>query len=288
MDTVFILCNIWVITTTFITQLNIAAMTTPTPRQLLLKLLGSRADEELDVTAAIRAGALFNISENNTRVALTRLQAAGFLETVARGAYRLGVNGQALANEVGVWRTVEQTLCHWEGGWVAVLTSPLKRSDKKAIRTRERAFAMLGIQELENGLFVRPDNFIDAVPSIRERLHRFGLESQAPVFLAMHFDQTRDRKARLLWDTGNIEQTYQNNIHALERSLSRLNQLSLADSARETYILGDQAIRCLVFDPLLPSPLVNESKRRALRELMQTYDKIGHEIWKQFLDSNEN
>ena len=72
----------------------------PTPRQLLLKLLGSEKDEELDAAGAIRACALFGISANNARVALVRLQTSGLIEAVGRGSYRLGTDGLALAQEV--------------------------------------------------------------------------------------------------------------------------------------------------------------------------------------------
>lgn len=258
---------------------------TPTPRQLLLKLLGTGKDEALDAASAVRAGALFGISTNNTRVALARLQAAGLIETVARGAYRLGTDGQALALEVSAWRTAEQSLCTWNGGWVAVLTSAQGRSDRKELRARERALAFLGMHELDDGLYVRPDNFAGGVHYVRSRLLGLGLEAQVPVFKATHFDDEREAKARQLWNAQGLEQAYQEGQKQLEDSLSRLRKMPSEDAAREAYFLGDLAIRRLVFDPLLPAPLVSVANRQAYREAVNHYDAVGHQIWRDYLAS---
>lgn len=262
-----------------------AEQAAPTPRQLLLKLLGSGKDEELDAASAVRAGALFGISANNTRVALARLQAAGLIETVARGAYRLGADGQALAQEVSAWRNAEQSLRNWDGGWVTVSTSAQGRSDRKELRARQRALAFLGMRELEEGLHVRPDNFADGVPFVRARLLSLGLEAQVPVFLVTHLDAEREAKARGLWDSQQLEHTYRDGQRRIEDSLARLRDMSLDDAAREAYLLGDQAIRQLVFDPLLPAPLVSVASRQTFREAVKHYDGVGRQIWRDFLAS---
>lgn len=264
---------------------EIADSSTPTPRQLLLKLLGSGTDEELDAAAAVRACALFGISANNTRVALARLQSAGLIETAGRGAYRLGADGRALAGEVRAWRSAEQSLRSWDGGWVAVLTGSLGRSDRKELRARERALAMLGMQQLDEGLFVRPDNFADGVPFVRDRLVGLGLEPQVPVFLATQLDTGREEQARQLWDAQELEQTYQKGQRLMEDSIQRLRKLPLDQAALETYRLGDQMLRQLVFDPLLPSPLVKVALRQTFRDAMRHYDEVGHQVWKDFLTS---
>ncbi|MNP06225.1 hypothetical protein D3C76_981990 [compost metagenome] len=219
-------------------------------------------------------------------MALARLQAAGLIETVARGAYRLGADGQALAQEVGAWRTAEQSLRSWDGGWVTASTSAQGRSDRKELRARQRALAFLGMHELEEGLHVRPDNFADGVLFVRARLLSLGLEAQVPVFLATQFDDEREAKARGLWDSQQLERTYRDGQRRIEDSLGRLKEMPLEDAARETYFLGDQAIRQLVFDPLLPAPLVSVASRQTFREAVRHYDAVGHQIWRDYLASS--
>lgn len=258
----------------------------PTPRQLIMRLLSTAADKELDVAGAIRAGALFGISANNTRVALARLQASGLIETVARGAYTLGQAGQALGRNVYAWRDAEAQLRPWDGGWIATLTGNLGRRDRKALRARERAFALLGLRELEPGLWLRPDNLAGGVERTRERLQTLGLEACAAVFRLTDLDSEREQRARTLWQDEALEADYQRQQQILLDSLARLPSLPDDDAARESYLLGDNAIKRLVFDPLLPEPLVDTRCRRDFRDTMRQYEAAGQTAWRSVLEND--
>ena len=50
-------------------------------------------------------------------------------------------------------------------------------------------------------------------------------------------------------------------------------------------MLGNEAIRQLVFDPLLPDPLVDTQARRAFRQAVIDFDAAGHQIWQRLLSS---
>ncbi|MCP3982744.1 MAG: hypothetical protein GY723_00050 [bacterium] len=47
---------------------------------------------------------------------------------------------------------------------------------------------------------------------------------------------------------------------------------------------GGRIIRQLVFDPLLPKPLVDPESRRALVQAMRHYDQCGRRIWAAFME----
>ena len=90
----------------------------PNARKLLLKLLGSRDNIQMNASVAVRVGALFGISENNIRVTLTRLQSAQLISLVERGFYKLGDKGIRFANnkielcspgEASIWDAEEST-----------------------------------------------------------------------------------------------------------------------------------------------------------------------------------
>ena len=82
----------------------------PNARKLLLKLLGSRDNIQMNASVAVRVGALFGISENNIRVTLTRLQSAQLITLVERGFYKLGDKGIRFAKEIHQWREDEDGL----------------------------------------------------------------------------------------------------------------------------------------------------------------------------------
>ncbi len=262
---------------------TLAGLPLPSARQLLLRLLMAVDGGELDAAEAIRACALFDISTNNARVALTRLMAAGVIENTSRGAWCLRDGGGELARDVGAWRDAEARLRPWDGGWVAVLTHGVKRSDRTAMRNHERCLALVGLRPLDDGLFVRPDNFAGGVAFTRERLQALGLDPATPVFAAAEFDGPLDARARGLWDTRALERTYREGAEILAASLARCAALPLADAARESYLVGDQGIRDIIFDPMLPEPLVSVPARQAYIEAVRRYDETGRRIWRDYL-----
>jgi len=235
----------------------------PVARHLLMKLLGSRPGIKMDAASAVRVGALFGISENNIRVTLTRLQSAKLLKVVERGYYQLGKEGEQFAGEISSWHTAESRLCEWRGDWLTVLTTALAKSDRKATRAQDRALKLMGLKKLSA---------------------RLGLDKSAVVFNASDFADATEKKAAGLWQTKNLEASYEEGLIELARSRKRIEGLSLDDAAKEYYIVGDNALKRLVFDPLLPAPLVNVDLRRAFRAKVEEYDKAGAEVWYEFLN----
>ncbi len=252
------------------------------PKSLILNLLRV-ADGPLTSREAVGACALFGIRENSVRVSLVRLAAAGLIEAAGRGSYRLGPRASALAHDLAGWRTAEERLCDWDGGWLMVSTGGLGRSDRSALRQRERALALAGFQALEPTLYVRPDNLAGHAPVMRERLHKLGLDKGAPVFCARDLDAARDQTARQLWNGEQLSAQYRATRQRLETWMTEADELDTDVAARECYLLGHHAIRQLVFDPLLPEPLVDVAERRAFTAMVQTYDRVGHWIWRKLL-----
>jgi len=248
------------------------------PRPLILKLILGADDETLPARAAIACCALFGIHENSVRVALNRLAAAGMIEGFERGRYRLGPKAAALAGEVRTWRAAEARTRVWNGAWVAVHVGGLGRTDRAALRTRERAFELVGFRELEPDLVIRPDNLAGGVAGVRERLAK--LDVDAPVFLVSELDAERDARARTLWDGKALTRQYVATRERLDRWLDKADALSGEVAARESFLLGSAAIRTIVFDPLLPAPLVDTDARRALVQTVKRFDEYGHAIWR--------
>lgn len=164
-----------------------------------------------------------------------------------------------------------------------VSTGGLGRSDRVALRRRDRALALMGFKSLDSGLCVRPDNLKGHAAGVRERLHRLGLGQSVPVFTATDLDADLDARARSLWKGHAMTQGYIQSRQKLEEWLTRWQDLALEVAARESYLLGSEVIRQLVFDPLLPDPLVDGQARRAFAQSVLTFDQTGHDIWRRLL-----
>lgn len=257
----------------------------PGPKKLILNLLLATDQGALSTSEAVKAAQLFDISSTNVRVTLARLASSGHLDATSRGEYRLGRQGQVLAAVVSKWRHAEDELQEWQGEWIVAVTSGLPKSDRAAARVRQRAFGLMGFQDLGDGLMVRPDNLKAGIDTLRKKLADLGVGVEVPVFVVRKFDARREAKARSLWDGFGLVAAYKTERTKLSQWLKKQPKLSLDVAAREAFLVGDAAIHRLVFDPLLPSPLVDEDARRIFRQELIQFESVGRQIWRDFLAS---
>lgn len=260
----------------------------PSPRSLILNLLlgaDARRDDGLSVREILAACAVFGLPENAVRVALARAVAAELLVAPRRGHYRLGPEARPLAAAVGRWREASAQLVDWSGDWIGVHVGATGRSDRPALRARERAFGLLGLAEFERGLHLRPDNLAGGVAALRERLRSLlppGTES-GTVFVLGGLAPADAEHAASLWDGAALDAGYRDTTAQLTAWLESAQRLPLARAARESFVLGNDAIRRVVFDPLLPAPLVDAQARARFTATVARFDAAGRRIWRRFL-----
>ena len=255
------------------------------PKHLLLELLLASGDNPLPVSHAVAAGAVFGLSENHVRVTLARLAAQDMVLATERGTWRLGPAAQGLAQDVANWRRAAQRLRPWNGQYVAVHCGALARSDRAATQQRERALHLLGFAELQRDFYVRPDNIEPDIAAIRQRLHTLGLGPQAVVCGCHSFDTATETAIDALWDGTALNHGYRATQQRLQDWLAGAARLPTAQAARECFFLGGAAIRQLVYDPLLPEPMVDGALRQAFIDSVHAFDEAGRAIWNRFYDT---
>lgn len=173
----------------------------------------------------------------------------------------------------------------WQGDYVAVHCAALSRSVRPALRRRQRALQMLGFRELQRDFYVRPNNVERDVDALRQRLYALGLDPQAVVFVASAFDPVTEGQVRALWDGATLNAQYRSQREHLLAWLAQADQLDTAQAARESFFVGGQAIRHIVYDPFLPQPLVDVDLRHAFIDTVQRFDTAGRAIWSRFFQS---
>lgn len=252
----------------------------PKPKQLILNLLmvssGGISSKQL-----IRAGLLFNLTENSIRVTLTRLASEDMIVACGRGQYKLGEAAQGLAQDLAGWRELEQRVCDWDGAWIAVYIGGLGRTDRSALTSRVRILSLTGFKELLQGIWLRPNNLVGGVEALRKRLHRLGLEREAMTVVVSNMDATTQQSAQQLWDVRELNEYYQVACKQIQQSSAKAIDLSVDSAARESFLIGDNAIRKIVFDPLLPAEMIDVKARQKFIKAMVEYDKIGRRAWDQ-------
>ena len=255
------------------------------PKHLLLELLLASGDDALPVSHAVAAGAVFGISENHVRVTLARLAAQGMAQATERGAWRLGPAAHRLAQDVANWRRAGARLRPWNGQYVGVYCGVLPRSERAANRQRERALHLLGFAELQRDFYLRPDNIEPDIAAIRLRLHALGLEERALVCACSGFDGATEAAIDALWNGVALNQGYRATQERLQRWLDGAARLPIDQAARESFFLGGAAIRQLVYDPLLPEPMVDGALRATFIDSVHAFDAAGRVIWDRFYEA---
>jgi phenylacetic acid degradation operon negative regulatory protein len=181
------------------------------------------------------------------------------------------------------WRTVEERVREWDGGWAAAFTPAGRRADRSRRRMTERALRFLGLRELERGLAVRPDNLVGGIAAVRDQVAALGGDESVAVFGARDLDAARDARARKLWNAERLERGYRDLRERIARSAGRLERLAPERAMAESFLLGGRAIRAIVLDPLLPEPIAPAAERRKLVEAMRDYDRLGRRCWAAFM-----
>jgi len=255
-----------------------------TPKSLILNLVMA-AQEPTTSQAIIRICQLFDITENSARVSLARLVSDDLLESTSRGVYQLAPKASRLSDDLADWRNIEDKIKPWDGSWIAVFIANLGRGNRTALRHRTRILQLAGFSELDQGLMVRPNNLVGGAATLRQRLVKLGLEGEARIFTLSDLDETTQQQAINLWDIESLNAHYIQGQADMSRWLENMSELSPQAAAREVFVIGDNTLRHLAFDPLLPSEMVNVESRKQYIQTMIKYDQIGRAIWVELYNS---
>ncbi|MDX1293137.1 MAG: hypothetical protein R3265_10015 [Hyphomonas sp.] len=251
-------------------------------RALVLSLMSSTDAAPQAIGQLIDAAALFGIEAATLRVAVTRLMKDGLLESPERGIYSPGPKAQALMRRVQQWEHVADRVVDWNGDWLVALTRHLGRSDRKQLRARERALALFGYQQTEEGFWVRPANLSGCLDQHRAGLTDIGADEDIILMRAADMAMARPQAWAGLWSPEALSQSYARAIETMEASLARLDRLELDEAARETLLVGQPVIRAINFDPLLPPELGDQAGFLRMAEKMQAYNRVGQACWQRY------
>lgn len=254
----------------------------PTPKRLILSLLSAPGLATIEVGHLIQWAQLFSIDPAATRVAVGRLVKQGFITALGRGSYAIGPHGRQMAQTASHWIDAEDRVGAWNEGWLVVHTSHLGRTNKTALRARERAFRLNGFAELVSGLWCRPDNLVQTVNQTRGTLVELGLESEAVVMRVSDIPGMDSSRLFRLWPRDQLEAGYRETIEAMRNSVQRLDGMTQNEAARETFLVGEAVIRRINEDPLLPDQMVAADARREMIRQMVKYNQIGRTAWEDF------
>jgi len=212
------------------------------------------------------------------RVSLSRLVANGDVLLESRGRYSLAPAARAPVDHVRTFRTGFAKRIAWQGGFLGVFTADLPRRNPTIVRRRERALDLVGLRRFRHGVYIRPDNLEGGRAFVAKHLDELGLDAEADV-VSLELDPSRPVALETLYSVPE-DAARAISLEAKVRSLlARMGRGSTHREAKESFFLGDEVLRFLARDPLLPESVSDPAPRHALAVAMTTLDERGHEVW---------
>ena len=209
-----------------------------TARSVLASALLGTEPPQLPVARLIAIAGLFGLSGNRTRVALSRMAAAGEVDAVD-GHYRL--TGHLLERQARQIQSRAAERRAWDGRWITVVVRGGARPAAERTEARRR-FTAARLAELRDGVWLRPANVDVVLPaSLEPAVVRFdGTPAADSVALAA-----------TLWDLDG----WAARAERLRRRLADL-PLSGDDMLAPGFVLSASVLRHFQADPLLPDELL--------------------------------
>lgn len=242
-----------------------------TARSVVASTLLGMHPPRLPARLLVASGELFGIAEGTTRVALSRMVAAGELEA-DDGWYQLA--GPLLARQARQEASRQPVTRPWSGGWRLHVVRADRRSAAARADLRE-AMRRLHVAERRDGVWLRPDN-LDP-----DRLSdaRAVVDAQCETFTATP-DGDAASLAGELWDLGG----WASRADALRAEVAgHLPAVAAGDTAELApgFVLDAAVLRHLLADPLLPDALLPDDWPGAdLRREFEAYDRAYKAIWR--------
>ncbi len=250
-----------------------------TPKSLILSLLEALPGQSTQVKFLVFSGKLFGFTDNTIRVTITRLIREGYIESDVRGCYRISKDYSPLIKSIRGWELGESRLVPWDGSWICCYIPKLPT------RSKEKTVKILNFFSLKEGMpkiWVRPQNLKLEFEEVRSIMIKLGITENATFFSSQKFDKEVSKKWRLfLWPIDHIAEAQDHQAEKLRQSGQQIHHLPLDQALIETYLVGNEAIRLLHTDPLLPEEMMTKDHRLRLTRAMLKYNEIGKKVWEE-------
>jgi phenylacetic acid degradation operon negative regulatory protein len=232
-----------------------------TARSVLASTLLGTEPPALGVARLVAVAALFGITENSARVALSRMVAAGEL-TTDDGVYRLA--GHLVERQERQRSSRTPALGPWDGTWHVVVVTAA-RPDAPARAAARRAFEDQRLAELREGVWTRPANLDVTLPD--------GVAAAVERWRGSPATTDGSEEAARLWPLD----AWARRAAELEERLDALSPALAAGDGQALapgFVLSASVLRLFQADPLLPAELL--PPRWPGARLRRRYDSWDH------------
>ncbi|HEV3225200.1 MAG TPA: PaaX family transcriptional regulator C-terminal domain-containing protein [Acidimicrobiales bacterium] len=242
-----------------------------TARSVIASTLLGTEPPRLPGRALVQAAELFGIAEGTARTALSRMVAAGELQT-DDGTYSLA-GPRLLERQARQSASRRATRHRWHGGWVMTIVIG-ERRDAAARAELRVALESVRLAELREGVWLRPDNIDVTWPGV--------VGEQCTIVHARDVDPSL---ASRLWN----RRAWAERARELRADMRELiGPLEAHDSSRlaDGFVVSAAVLRHFQADPLLPEELLpGEWPGAALRHDYDRFDEAYRAVLREHFRS---
>lgn len=242
-----------------------------TARSVIASTLLGVDPPRLPSRVLVRSGELFGIAEGTTRVALSRMVAAGELRS-GDGAYHL--SGRLLERQARQAVSRAAATTGWDGTWRLAVVTAERRPAAERAELRD-AMRDLRMAELREGVWLRPDNLAArALPEVAGRCLWLAATPEGPATLAAS-----------VWDLAGWARHAQRLRTEMDDVFADLDA-GRTDALAPAFVLSAAVLRHFQADPLLPAELLPDGwPGAALRVEYDRYDAAFLAVWRAWFRS---
>lgn len=243
-----------------------------TARSVIASTLLGVDPPRLPALALVRSGELFGLREGATRTALSRMAAAGEVESIDGDYELVGPLLERHARQQAARRAAQPP---WDGTWLLALVPSERRPAAERASFRDAA-RRCGLAEVREGCWARPDNRPDvqataawATVSEQATVVRGAVPDDPGRFVAAFAPAKWARTAREL-------------LAEMAASQGDLDERR-AEVLGETFVVAAHVLRHLVDDPRLPEALRPEAwPADDLRARFDRFDAAFKATWREW------
>lgn len=259
----------------------------PSAQKLILDVLKLNQPYHSNVRNIIQLGDVFDISENTMRVTLTRLCRSGLIDSPKRGFYKITPKATEVEQELWNWRKQQDIVQDWHGDYVMLSYEKTPQQDSITHKKNQKYLKLMGFAVFEHSLYIRPNNLVYPPNMIKEKLIKLGITTPFTIFIAQGFELGNEQLIQKLWQPAKINQYYSEHTDKMRHWMMHQHLYSQRQLIQESYLICQDAIRHIFFDPLLPEPYIVTQKRQDFLEMTIRFEHNGIKLWRDYCNNRK-
>ncbi|MBB6482257.1 PaaX family transcriptional regulator C-terminal domain-containing protein [Spirochaeta isovalerica] len=217
---------------------------------LIFGIMASMGEGQYSVSRLMYLTSPFSMSDTSLRTALSRMAARGIVMAEKRGRkafYTIVTRGKRIGANVAL-SFAEPDWSSWDGRWWGFLYSlpSAEKALRHRLRTKLEAHRFVSFYP---GCWIRP---FREEEKIKEKLSGFSVSVNGRLVLLTFPDELTAVEVGGLWQLDSVNDALGRGIKLIEQSERSLERTDPAGAFRLKMETGDQVVKILFGDPLLP------------------------------------